>query len=76
MLVSWEKKTSLHSGSEANDSKDVFQGLLDDFWKELGLLFVRYADKEEPDLQALEGIATLLQVSLVSRNLYLSHNPH
>lgn len=61
MLVSWENKAG-----EANDSKDVFQGLLADFWEGLGLLFLRHADNEEADPQALEGIATLLQVSLVS----------
>ncbi|TKS82943.1 E3 ubiquitin-protein ligase listerin [Collichthys lucidus] len=36
--------------------------LLADFWEGLGLLFVRYVDNEEADPQALEGIATLLQV--------------
>lgn len=66
MLVSWENKAGLHIG-EASDSKDVFQVLLADFWERLGLLFVRYADNEEADPQALEGIATLLQVSLVFR---------
>ncbi len=65
MLVSWEKKAGLHGDDEANDSKDVFQGLLADFWEELGLLFVSYADSEEADPQALEGVATLLQVCLV-----------
>ncbi|XP_070699650.1 E3 ubiquitin-protein ligase listerin isoform X2 [Pempheris klunzingeri] len=62
MLVSWEKRAGLHSEAEANDSREVFQGLLADFWEGLGLLFVRYADNEEADPQALEGIATLLQV--------------
>lgn len=62
LLVSWEKRAGIHSGSEANESKDVFQGLLADFWEGLGLLFVRYADNEEADPQALEGVATLLQV--------------
>eukprot|EP00064_Thunnus_orientalis_P010735 superscaffoldBa00001484_g10762 len=62
LLVSWEKRAGVHSGSEANESKDVFQGLLADFWEGLGLLFVRYADNEEADPQALEGVATLLQV--------------
>ncbi|KAM9348056.1 E3 ubiquitin-protein ligase listerin [Symphorus nematophorus] len=62
MLVSWEKKAGLHSEGEGNDNKDVFQGLLADFWEELGLLFVRYVDNEDADPQALEGIATLLQV--------------
>lgn len=69
MLVSWEKKAGLHGEGEANESKDVFQGLLADFWEGLGLLFVRYVDSEEADLQALEGVATLLQVSLVLGNL-------
>lgn len=64
MLVSWEKKAGLQ-GDEANESKKVFQGLLTDFWEGLGLLFVHHADNEEADSQALEGIATLLQVSLV-----------
>uniref|UniRef100_A0A3Q3VQT5 E3 ubiquitin-protein ligase listerin n=1 Tax=Mola mola TaxID=94237 RepID=A0A3Q3VQT5_MOLML len=61
MLVSWENKAGLHSG-EAQDSKNVFQELLTNFWDGLGLLFVRYADNEEADPQALEGIATLLEV--------------
>ncbi|XP_053188259.1 E3 ubiquitin-protein ligase listerin [Scomber japonicus] len=62
LLVSWEKRAGVHSGSEANESKEVFQGLLADFWEGLGLLFVRYADNEEADPQALEGVATMLQV--------------
>lgn len=74
MLVSWEKRTGLHGDGEANDSKDVFQGLLADFWEELGLLFVSYADNEEADPQALEGVATLLQVSLVLGNLCYSRS--
>lgn len=64
MLVSWENKADLHIG-EASEGKDVFQVLLADFWERLGLLFVRYADNEEADPRALEGVATLLQVSLV-----------
>ena len=67
MLVSWEKRAGLHGEDEANDSKDVFQGLLADFWEGLGLLFVRYADDEDADPRALEGVATLLQVSLLSK---------
>lgn len=66
MLISLEKKAGLHKEDEASDSKDVFQGLLADFWEGLGLLFVCYVDNEEADPQALEGVATLLQVSLVS----------
>ncbi|XP_075958001.1 E3 ubiquitin-protein ligase listerin [Anarhichas minor] len=62
MLVSWEKKAGLHREDEANDSRDVFQVLLADFWEALGLLFMRYADNEDADPQALEGVATLLQV--------------
>lgn len=62
ILVSWEKRAGLHSEAEANGSSDVFQGLLADFWEGLGLLFVRYADNEDADPQALEGVATLLQV--------------
>lgn len=61
MLWSWEKKAGLH-GDEANGSRDVFQGLLADFWKEVGILFVRYVNTQEADPQILEGIATLLQV--------------
>ncbi|XP_058483459.1 E3 ubiquitin-protein ligase listerin [Solea solea] len=62
MLISWEKRAGLLVEGETNDSKDVFQELLADFWEELGLLFVRYVDNEEADPQALEGIATMLQV--------------
>lgn len=65
MLVSWEREAGLHSDDEANDTRDVFQVLLADFWEALGLLFMRYADSEDADPQALEGVATLLQVSLV-----------
>lgn len=53
----------MHSDYEANDSKDVFQRLLADFWEDLGLLFVRYVDNEEADPQVLEGVASILQVS-------------
>uniref|UniRef100_A0A8C9ZA59 E3 ubiquitin-protein ligase listerin n=1 Tax=Sander lucioperca TaxID=283035 RepID=A0A8C9ZA59_SANLU len=67
MLVSWERRAGLHSEDEANGSSSVFQELLADFWEGLGLLFVRYADNEDADPQALEGVATLLQVSLVMR---------
>ncbi|XP_073335390.1 E3 ubiquitin-protein ligase listerin [Pagrus major] len=62
MLVSWEKRAGLHSEDEANEGKDVFQGLLADFWEGLGLMFVRYVDNKDADPQALEGVATLLQV--------------
>lgn len=73
MLVSWEKRAGLHSEDGANESSGVFQGLLADFWEGLGLLFVRYADNEDADPQALEGVATLLQVSLVLANLWFRH---
>uniref|UniRef100_A0AAQ5XRZ8 E3 ubiquitin-protein ligase listerin n=1 Tax=Amphiprion ocellaris TaxID=80972 RepID=A0AAQ5XRZ8_AMPOC len=62
MLISWEKRAGLHSEGEANDNKDVFQRLLVDFWEDLGLLLVRYVDNEDADPQALEGVASLLQV--------------
>lgn len=65
MLISWEKRVGLQREGEASDSKDVFQRLLTDFWEELGLLCVSYVDNEEADPQALEGIATLLHVSLL-----------
>lgn len=61
MLWSWEKKAGLQ-GDEANSKRDIFQVLLADFWKELGVLFVRYVNIQEADPQRLEGIATLLQV--------------
>lgn len=70
MLVSLEKRAGLHEEDEAGDRKDVFQGLLADFWEGLGLQCVRYVDNEEADPHVLEGVATLLQVSLVS------HIPH
>uniref|UniRef100_A0A8C9ZA49 E3 ubiquitin-protein ligase listerin n=1 Tax=Sander lucioperca TaxID=283035 RepID=A0A8C9ZA49_SANLU len=73
MLVSWERRAGLHSEDEANGSSSVFQELLADFWEGLGLLFVRYADNEDADPQALEGVATLLQVSLVLGNLWFRH---
>uniref|UniRef100_A0A7N8X9X8 E3 ubiquitin-protein ligase listerin n=1 Tax=Mastacembelus armatus TaxID=205130 RepID=A0A7N8X9X8_9TELE len=47
MLVSWEKRASLYSERDTDDSKNVFQVLLADFWEALGLLFVRYVDNEE-----------------------------
>ncbi|XP_061607193.1 E3 ubiquitin-protein ligase listerin [Phyllopteryx taeniolatus] len=58
MLISWEKR----AGSESKDLKDIFQGLVADFWEELGLVFMRHTDCEEVNPQALEGIAALLQV--------------
>uniref|UniRef100_A0A7N6AF49 E3 ubiquitin-protein ligase listerin n=1 Tax=Anabas testudineus TaxID=64144 RepID=A0A7N6AF49_ANATE len=61
LLVSLEKRVCLHKEDEDSNRKDVFQGLLTDFWEGLGLLFVRYVDNEEADPQALEGIASLLQ---------------
>lgn len=69
MLISWEKRVGLQREGEASDSKDVFQRLLTDFWEELGLLCVSYVDNEEADPQALEGIATLLHVSLLLKSL-------
>ncbi|KAM9729215.1 E3 ubiquitin-protein ligase listerin [Menidia menidia] len=62
MLISWEKRAGLHGEVKINDGKDIFERLLADFWEELGLLFVRYIDKEEADSQILEGVAILLQV--------------
>uniref|UniRef100_A0AAQ6AHX3 E3 ubiquitin-protein ligase listerin n=1 Tax=Amphiprion ocellaris TaxID=80972 RepID=A0AAQ6AHX3_AMPOC len=70
MLISWEKRAGLHSEGEANDNKDVFQRLLVDFWEDLGLLLVRYVDNEDADPQALEGVASLLQVSLHFFNIF------
>ncbi|XP_051902759.1 E3 ubiquitin-protein ligase listerin isoform X2 [Hippocampus zosterae] len=58
MLVSWEKRVS----GESKGHRDVFQGLVADFWEELGIVFTRHTDSEEASLQALEGIAALLQV--------------
>lgn len=65
MLISWEKRAGLRSEGEENNNKDVFKRLLVDFWEELCLLCVRFVDDEDVDLQALEGVATLLQVSLL-----------
>ncbi|KAK5612984.1 hypothetical protein CRENBAI_003373 [Crenichthys baileyi] len=62
MLISWEKRAGLHGENEENNSKDVFKRLLADFWEGLGLLCVRFVDNEDVDPQALEGVATLLQV--------------
>lgn len=64
MLVSWEKRAGLHGEHEGKDGKDVFKGLLGDFWEGLALMFVRHVDNEEADSQTLEGVATLLQVGL------------
>lgn len=64
MLISWEKRAASVSEIETNISQGIFQGLLTDFWEELGLLFLRYVDTEEADQQALEGVATMLQVRL------------
>lgn len=61
MLVSWEKKAS----GESKGHTDVFQGLVADFWEELSIAFTRHTDSEEASPQALEGIAALLQVSLL-----------
>uniref|UniRef100_A0A669CBP5 E3 ubiquitin-protein ligase listerin n=1 Tax=Oreochromis niloticus TaxID=8128 RepID=A0A669CBP5_ORENI len=72
MLISWEKRVGLQREGEASDSKDVFQRLLTDFWEDLGLLCVRYVDNEEADPQALEGIATLLHVSLLLKSLLVN----
>nr|XP_061801771.1 E3 ubiquitin-protein ligase listerin-like [Nerophis lumbriciformis] len=58
MLVSWEKR----AGGDLKAHKNVFGGLVADFWEELGLVFTRHTDCEEADPQALEGIAVLLQV--------------
>uniref|UniRef100_A0A667X7S9 E3 ubiquitin-protein ligase listerin n=1 Tax=Myripristis murdjan TaxID=586833 RepID=A0A667X7S9_9TELE len=69
MLISWENRAGLHGWSGSNGSEDVFQKLLEDFWEGLNLLFVRYTDNEEADPKALEGVATLLQVSVSTGNL-------
>ncbi|XP_074528876.1 E3 ubiquitin-protein ligase listerin [Halichoeres trimaculatus] len=62
MLVYWEKRAGLHGEDEGKGSKDVFKGLLEDFWEGLARMFVHHVDNEEADPQALEGVATLLQV--------------
>ncbi|XP_054482407.1 E3 ubiquitin-protein ligase listerin [Anoplopoma fimbria] len=74
MLVSWEKKAGLHSEDKSNDSSGVFQVLLADFWEGLGLLFMRYADNENADPQALEGVATLLQVMRYPERVKRKHS--
>lgn len=73
MLVSWEKRAGLLSEGETDEGKDAFQGLLADFWEELGLLFVRHVDNEEADPQALEGVATLLQVMRFPEKINRKH---
>uniref|UniRef100_A0A673AMC4 E3 ubiquitin-protein ligase listerin n=1 Tax=Sphaeramia orbicularis TaxID=375764 RepID=A0A673AMC4_9TELE len=72
MLISWEKRAGLHGVGESNDRRDVFQGLVADFWEELALLFVRYTDSDGTEPQVLEGIATLLQVSAVLPKSWLN----
>lgn len=64
LLYFLEKRAGLHNEDEATDNKDVFQGLIAEFWEALSLVFVHYIDNEDADQQALEGVATLLQVSL------------
>ncbi|KAM4544479.1 E3 ubiquitin-protein ligase listerin [Odontesthes bonariensis] len=75
MLISWEKRAGLHGEGEVNGGKDVFQRLLADFWEDLGLLLVRYIDKEEADPQALEGVAILLQVMRSPESASKRHTP-
>ncbi|KAF3840790.1 hypothetical protein F7725_006652 [Dissostichus mawsoni] len=74
MLVSWEKRAGLQGEEEATDNRDVFQELLADFWEGLGLIFVRYADNEDADRQALEGVATLLQVMRYPERVERKHD--
>lgn len=76
MLISWEKRAGLHQEDEANDKTDVFIRLLSDFWEDLCLLFVRYVDNEEADTRALEGVATMLQVSLLVQSPLLGYILH
>uniref|UniRef100_A0A8C5BPB0 E3 ubiquitin-protein ligase listerin n=1 Tax=Gadus morhua TaxID=8049 RepID=A0A8C5BPB0_GADMO len=63
MLISWEKRAGLHGGDGSQEGADVYQTLLGDFWEGIGLLLVGFVDTEEADPKALEGVATLLQVS-------------
>ncbi|XP_029028870.1 E3 ubiquitin-protein ligase listerin [Betta splendens] len=62
LLISLEKRAGLHNKDEATDNKDVFQGLIADFWEALSLIFVHYIDNEDADQTVLNGVATLLQV--------------
>uniref|UniRef100_A0A7N6FCH6 E3 ubiquitin-protein ligase listerin n=1 Tax=Anabas testudineus TaxID=64144 RepID=A0A7N6FCH6_ANATE len=73
LLVSLEKRVCLHKEDEDSNRKDVFQGLLTDFWEGLGLLFVRYVDNEEADPQALEGIASLLETENMMPKCIYAH---
>ena len=63
MLISWEKRAGLHGGDGSQEGADVYKTLLGDFWEGIGLLLVGFVDTEEADPKALEGVATLLQVS-------------
>lgn len=65
MLISWEKRAGLHSDGEEDSKKEIFQKLLADFWEDICHLCVCFVDNEEADPQALEGVAILLQVSLL-----------
>ncbi|KAF3706549.1 E3 ubiquitin-protein ligase listerin [Channa argus] len=73
MLISWERRVGLYNKDEANGNKDIFQGLLADFWESLGILFVHYVDNEEADQQALEGVATLMQVMRNPERVNIKH---
>ncbi|MEQ2217667.1 hypothetical protein XENOCAPTIV_018350, partial [Xenoophorus captivus] len=75
MLISWEKRAGLHGEGEENNSKDVFKRLLADFWEGLGLLCVCFVDDEDVDPQALEGVATLLQVEGVEKASQIVSEP-
>ena len=63
MLISWEKRAGLHGGDGSKVGADVFQTLLGDFWEGIGRMLVGFVDTDEADQKALEGVATLLQVS-------------
>ncbi|MBN3289751.1 LTN1 ligase, partial [Polypterus senegalus] len=59
MVVSWEKRSSIQTNDETNET---FLSFMSDFWLGIAQLCIKYVDNRHADENVLQGISLLLQV--------------
>ncbi|XP_051781695.1 E3 ubiquitin-protein ligase listerin [Erpetoichthys calabaricus] len=59
MVVSWEKRSSIQTNDETNET---FLSFMSDFWLGIAQLCIKYVDNKHADENVLQGISLLLQI--------------